>query len=93
MTRDQENHMDLNCQVFVGEYCTKYRNGQKEHGGNMWDMGAFQVLQNAVEEILDLWSYIRQILKCLEEIRDLCKSRVEVDTKDILEILERVKKD
>ena len=68
MTHDQTVHMLRNVDDFGCKYSTKYVAGQKAHGGNMWEMGAYQALENAEEEALDNWSYLRQIRKCLDEI-------------------------
>lgn len=72
MTKEQEFHRDENARVFRDLYKVKYTAGQVNHGGNMWQMGAYQALENAEEECLDNWSYLRQIRKCLDEIRDVC---------------------
>ena len=71
MNLEQNKHCIDNQQAFIEGYREKYENGQKEHGGNMWDMGAYQALKNMEDEVLDMWSYCRQVRKCLDEIRSL----------------------
>jgi hypothetical protein len=100
MTDEQFDHMTANSLEFNFQYQDKYRDGQKSHGGNMWEMGAYQALENMEAEVLDQWSYCRQIRKVLDEIKekvdywenegDEYAYRVAVDIK---EILNRVKED
>ena len=93
MTPEQRKHCEENIEYFNRKYATKYEAGQKAHGGDMWTMGAYQALENMEQEVLDQWSYVRQIRKCFDEIRQICENSVEVDSKDILEVLDRVKEE
>ena len=94
MTPEQEKHMNENVMEFQKKYVPKYEAGQKAHTGNMWEMGAYQVLENAEEEVLDMWSYLRQIRKVLDEIRAICDDYIEYTvTADIKQILTRQKDD
>jgi hypothetical protein len=68
MTREQMDDMDDNIDCFANEYEDKYIAGQQSHGGNMWEMGAYQVLRNAKDEVLDQWSYLMTLEKILGEI-------------------------
>lgn len=71
ITKEQKKHCLENVQDFTEKYIPKYEGGQKRHGGDMWTMGAYQALENAEEECLDNWSYLRQIRKCLDEINNI----------------------
>lgn len=73
MTNEQFEHMTENTWSFQKEYQKKYTAGQKEHGGNMWDMGAYQALENMEDEVLDMWSYCRQVRQCLDEINRIAQ--------------------
>lgn len=70
MNKEQMQHCYENTLDFTEKYAEKYTKGQKAHGGSMWTMGAYQALENAEEECLDNWSYLRQIRKCLDEIKN-----------------------
>jgi hypothetical protein len=87
MTEEQNDHMQKNVAAFQQGYIPKYVNGQREHHGNMWTMGAYQAYANARDEVLDQWSYIQQFRKCLDEI-NLCET-----IEEVREILTRAKFD
>lgn len=36
----------------------KYTAGQKEHGGNLWEMSEEELLNNALDEVVDLGVYL-----------------------------------
>lgn len=101
MTPEQQDHLLQNTTHFISAYDDKYIAGQKEHGGNMWEMGAYQALKNRIEEDLDGWSYDRQIGLCLDQINDACDEALDAGTQlyaleavqKIKEILNRVKED
>jgi hypothetical protein len=92
MNSEHCSHLADNITSFDEKYTAKYIGGQREHGGDMWTMGAYQALEQMEAEVLDQWSYVRQIRKCLDEITYAC------DVKDdpaytVLEILDRIKPD
>ena len=94
LTHEQCKHLNENSQAFVMAHHDKYVGGQKNHGGNMWEMGAYQALENAEEECLDNWNYLRQIRNTLDEIREACDRNVAQECSDeVLEILNREKRD
>jgi hypothetical protein len=87
MNAKQSEDMVQNILEFKDEYTNKYMKGQKEHSGNLWEMGLKQVVGNAKEEVLDMWSYLMTIEKVIDEIEDNCA------LPEVLEILNRRKKD
>jgi hypothetical protein len=99
MNEEQENDMRDNIVDFSDDYRSKYIAGQKEHSGNLWEMGLKQVVGNAKEEVLDMWSYLMTIEKVIEEIEELCdqvhESKINPGTfyNSVDEILNRRKKD
>jgi hypothetical protein len=94
MSVGQNKDMLHNVDEFNSQYVKKYQNGQESHGGNMWEMGAYQALQNAKEEVLDQWSYLMTIEKILGEIKDACERNCAQEGSDeVLEILNRRKRD
>jgi len=96
MDLEKEDHMNYNIMAFDKQYESKYIAGAKEHGGNMWEMGLKQVVENAEDEVLDMWSYLRQIRKCMEEIQQVCDDMAHFKDRDlnnIDKIINRVKQD
>lgn len=97
MTPEQEKHCGENSGTFRQMYASKYAAGQKKHGGNMWEMGAYQALDNMRDEVLDSWSYCRQVRRTLDEVCDWIdryKKGVEaMYLQDLENIIKREKKD
>jgi len=56
MTDAHEQHLQRIKDAFCRDVDTKYRKGQEEHGGNLWQKP--RMLENALEEILDLAVYL-----------------------------------
>jgi hypothetical protein len=65
MTKDQELHLGRVLEMFELKADEKYRNGQKEHGGNMWEMGMVELIENAMDEAIDQWVYLYTIYEQL----------------------------
>ena len=57
MTPEQEAHLRSLKERFAAEFEAKYRNGQAEHGGNLYEMPAYALITNLKQEALDLWAY------------------------------------
>jgi translation initiation factor 2 alpha subunit (eIF-2alpha) len=99
LTGEQLEHCHDNEAQFSKQYFEKYKNGAEEHSGNMWEMGAYQALEQMEAEVLDQWSYVRQIRKVLDEIRISITGPFGVESTDeekverIKEILNRRKED
>lgn len=92
LTKDQNNHMNENAEMFVKEYCKKYVGGVEKHGGNMWEMGLQQLVDNAKDEVKDQWSYLLDIERKVKEIQHLLSDTEEDEleifyygVKDIME--------
>lgn len=64
MTPEQEKHLQEIKDNFVKEVDKKYRAGQKEHGGDLWDK---PMIDNALEEVLDLYVYLRTLKKQIDD--------------------------
>lgn len=56
MTPKQEEHLARIKAKFLEDVDKKYRAGQLEHGGNLWQKRG--MLDNALEEIVDLYVYL-----------------------------------
>ena len=57
MTASQEHHLASLKLAFSREFDAKYRNGQREHGGNLFEMTPLDLIRNLKQEALDLWAY------------------------------------
>ena len=55
MTPEQERHLQMIKDEFVKRVDAKYRAGQKEHGGDLWNKDS---LAEALPEAIDLFVYI-----------------------------------
>ncbi len=58
MSDDQEAHLKFIKYKFGALIDPKYRKGQSEHGGNLYDMTDEQLLDCAIEEALDQVDYL-----------------------------------
>lgn len=58
MTPEQVNHLSSLVEAFTSKVAVKYRNGVNEHGGNLWEMSPDDLLDNAIMETLDQFTYL-----------------------------------
>jgi hypothetical protein len=58
MTGEQEKHLRLIQNQLALLVDNKYRNGQKEHGGNLFDMDPNRLLDEAIGEAIDQVVYL-----------------------------------
>lgn len=56
MTADQEAHLARLKATITADLDAKYRAGQAEHGGNLWEKPG--MLEAAIEEALDQLTYL-----------------------------------
>lgn len=61
MTPKQEAHILSILQQFERQADAKYRAGQAEHGGNLWDLPLLQIIDNAIDEAVDQFIYLSTI--------------------------------
>lgn len=61
LTFDQSSHVEEIGKDFCREMSEKYIKGQKEHGGNLWDLSEDQLLDNAIDEAIDQVTYLLTI--------------------------------
>jgi hypothetical protein len=69
MTIEQEAHLTAIKAKFEREVDTKYRAGQKEHGGNLWLKSG--ILKNIKQETIDFNVYVEVLERQLLEVKDL----------------------
>ena len=68
---------------FQKEFKTKFMNGQREHGNNLFnDFSLREITEHAKEEVLDQWSYVKAIEKLLEEVAELLQEALDADLID-----------
>lgn len=53
-----EDHKDLLIDQFTNLLVAKYDKGQAEHKGKLWEMPSPELLDNAIEEVIDLAVYL-----------------------------------
>lgn len=68
ITKQQEKHLASLKKEFVEKLDKKYRQGAKEHGGNIWDNN--NLLDEAIAETVDLYAYLQTLKKIVSEIRN-----------------------
>lgn len=58
MNKEQKDHLrKLKLETNI-RLIQKYTNGQKEHGGNLWDMSELELLDNSIDEAIDQVVYL-----------------------------------
>lgn len=58
MTPDQENHLRNIKSDFINLVDIKYRKGQKEHGGDLFAKTPLELIDYAIDEVLDQVVYL-----------------------------------
>ena len=67
MTDEQEKHLLYIKQSLNTMVDSKYRKGQEEHGGNLFDMNIEKLLDNAIFEAIDQVVYLLTMRRQMEE--------------------------
>lgn len=65
LTPEQEQHLKRIKANFTSKVDTKYRAGQKEHGGDLMHNNALAVLDMAIAEAVDLVVYLETLREVL----------------------------
>lgn len=58
MTIAREAHLDHILNEAHNRLDAKYRKGQAEHGGNLWDVPTLALVDNAIDEAIDQLTYL-----------------------------------
>lgn len=58
MTDEQEEHLEDIQDEFFDLVAAKYEKGAVEHGGNIWELSELELIDNAIEEVLDQFVYL-----------------------------------
>ncbi len=58
MTPSQEHHLATLKAAFSKAFDAKYRKGQADNGGNLFEMPMLDLIRNAKAEVLDQWAYL-----------------------------------
>jgi len=66
MTNKQEKHLKQIKKNFEKLVDTKYRKGQKEHGGNLFDLYNIQLVDAALDEAIDQVVYLMTLKQNME---------------------------
>jgi hypothetical protein len=67
MDPDNEAHLQRILERVVRDVSAKYRAGQREHGGHLWEKSG--MLEHAIEEVLDLAVYLYTLKEQMERPR------------------------
>lgn len=67
MTKEQEAHLEQIISAVSSDIDAKYRAGQKEHGGNLWELSEVELLEEAIKEVNDLTAYLYTLLPILHK--------------------------
>lgn len=61
MRPEIEDHLGRILINVVNKTDAKYRKGQKEHGGNLMQFNALQLIDHAIEESIDMIVYLESL--------------------------------
>lgn len=70
MTDDQESHLASIKDAFAKRVDDKYRAGQLEHGGNLYDLSALDLINMAIDEAVDQIAYLVTLKSTMTTQRD-----------------------
>lgn len=71
LSPDQEAHLLRIKTEFHRAVDAKYRAGALEHGGDLHDMTLLQLIDNAMQECIDQWTYLQTLReKYLQQEQD-----------------------
>lgn len=79
MTKKQIKHMQDGMNRFQKLYKWKYVKGQKEHGGNLYQMSIWQLLTEAKHETADLWAYLDTATEQIQALAEDWRKRADID--------------
>ena len=68
MTPAQEMHLSSIKRRAVELIDRKYRRGQAEHGGDLWDLSVEALVADAIDEAVDQLVYLLTIKDCLTKL-------------------------
>ena len=91
-----EKHVKQLVDSFAKELTPKYMGGLKEKGGKLWEKGGMNY--KALEEVYDLYVYLKTQEQQHQEFSDMLKGMIEIDkinnnefTKPVIELLQSIK--
>ncbi len=61
MNDDQKMHVQRLKAVFNRSVSEKYERGVVEHGGNLWEKGIIELLDEAINETIDQFTYLQTL--------------------------------
>lgn len=70
MNQDQIKHENSIIEEFVSDHMAKYEKGCIEHGGGLWEVPADQLIEMAIEEVLDQASYLYTLKPQLQKLME-----------------------
>lgn len=67
MSHENEDFLDDIKDEFFDLVDPKFRTGQEEHGGNIWDMPTIKLIDAAIDEAIDQFVYLYTLKQQLLE--------------------------
>ena len=66
MTPEQETSMGFAISLFMKKAESKYRQGQAEHEGNLWEKS--KLIEEMENEVIDQWFYVQALKQKLNSL-------------------------
>jgi len=68
MTPEHNQHLKSIASEAEALILRKYIKGQREHGGNLWEMPASKLLDNAIDEAVDQVIYLLTLRQTMRRV-------------------------
>jgi hypothetical protein len=68
VTPEQEAHLGRLKTTFSLVCERKYRKGQQEHGGDLWQKSELELVDDAIDEVIDQWVYLSTLREKLATV-------------------------
>lgn len=66
----QQAHLNRLTKKFMVDTSVKFKKGAQEHGGDLQDMAILDILDNALDEVIDQWVYLTTLKERLTSLAD-----------------------
>lgn len=66
----QLQHLNRLTKKFIADTSVKFRKGAVEHGGDLQDMPILEIVDNALDEVIDQWVYLTTLRERLISLAD-----------------------
>lgn len=66
----QQAHLNRLTKKFIADTSVKFKKGAQEHGGDLQDMPILDIVDNALDEVIDQWVYLTTLRERLVSLAD-----------------------